>query len=147
MPGIGVISTRCYCCIVKHASKARNTRKGLTLGTDRRLPLDDLGLSEQTDSWFCMVLFTFLGGSRVICMIWYPRLDVQYANPAQHFITAGWDVDYLVRDLSDLSDVWMVSHVGRTSCLNIIIWVWPETIIYWSGIAFTGSWLTHVVVG
>ena len=35
----------------------------------------------------------------------FPGLDLYYADPAQHVITAGHDLDYLDRGLSDMSEV------------------------------------------
>ena len=32
-------------------------------------------------------------------------MDLYYTDPAQHLITAGWDLDDLDRDLSDLYDL------------------------------------------
>ena len=34
-----------------------------------------------------------------------PGLKLYYADPAQHLITVGWDLDYIDRDLDDLSDI------------------------------------------
>ena len=34
----------------------------------------------------------------------FPGLNLYYTDPAKHIITAGYDLDYLDRDLSDLSD-------------------------------------------
>ena len=35
----------------------------------------------------------------------FPGLDLYCTDPSQHIITAGYDLDYLDRDLSDLSDL------------------------------------------
>ena len=43
-----------------------------------------------------------------------PGLDLYYEDPAQHPITAGWYLDDLDRDLSDLSDVWSIFQHGST---------------------------------
>ena len=44
-------------------------------------------------------------GTRIIGMIAhvFPGLILCYTDPAQHLIRAGYDLDYLDRDLSDLS--------------------------------------------
>ena len=35
----------------------------------------------------------------------FPGVDLYYTDPAQHLATAGWDLDYLDRNLSHLFDV------------------------------------------
>ena len=41
----------------------------------------------------------------MICMIrdMFCGLDLYYTDPTQHLVAAGWDLDDLDRDLSDLS--------------------------------------------
>ena len=38
----------------------------------------------------------------------FPGLDMYYVDPGQHLTTAGEELDDLDRDLSDLSEVYLV---------------------------------------
>ena len=48
----------------------------------------------------------FPGGNRICCMVEHihPGWDVHHRETAQHLITAGYDLDNLDRDLSDMPD-------------------------------------------
>ena len=53
----------------------------------------------------CMIQLMIPGGSRTFCTTYkacFPGLDLYYAGPAQAVTSAGYDLDDLDRDLSDL---------------------------------------------
>ena len=60
----------------------------------------------------------------------FPRLDLYCADPAQHIVTAGYELDDLDRDLSDLSVRQSVQRVqqreflARTTLVSHLIHVY-----------------------